>query len=242
MKLEIEIAKDNHKQICFLLFELTAVAAPALQGASYIDFSDWDTGFSALVRQFAPETNKPAKRADEREAHPIVTTPSKPSNSPTVIETAKGIFISYRRDDAAMAAGRLADHLIGHFGSDKVFMDIDTIEPGEDFVDVIEKAVHGCKVLIAVIGKEWLNVTDDNGKRRLDNSNDFVRLDIATALDRGIRVIPILVNGAIMPQTDDLPEPLKKLARRNAQEFIDKRFRDDVKQLVSIIEKVLTAN
>src|SRR5207248_1830841 len=103
------------------------------------------------------------------------------------------VFLSYRRDDAASAAGRLYDRLSAH--SFTVFMDID-IAPGIDFVEEIEKSGGSCNVLIAVIGKHWLTASDEEGKRRLDHPEDFVRIEIGTALKRGIQVIPVLVEGA----------------------------------------------
>jgi formylglycine-generating enzyme required for sulfatase activity len=148
------------------------------------------------------------------------------------------IFISYRRDDSAGYAGRLYDRLSERFGGDQIFMDIDTIEPGLDFVEVIEKAVGSCDALIALIGRQWLTITDAAG-RRLDKPEDPVRLEIATALDRNIRVIPVLVRGATMPRSTDLPDALKKLARRNALEISDTRFHYDVDRLIETLEKVL---
>jgi len=148
------------------------------------------------------------------------------------------IFISYRRDDSAGYAGRLYDRLSERFGQGQIFMDI-TIEPGLDFVEVIEKAVGSCDVLIALIGRQWLTVTDATGRRRLDKPEDFVRLEIATALDRNIRVIPVLVRGATVPPSTDLPNALKKLARRNALEISDTRFHHDVDRLIETLEKVL---
>jgi hypothetical protein len=134
------------------------------------------------------------------------------------------IFISYRRDDSGGWTGWLSDRLHQHFGRDNVFMDIDTIEPGLDFVEVIEQAVGSCDALIALIGNQWLTITDDSGRRRLDNPEDFVRLEIAAALARNIRVIPALVPGARMPRSTDLPYVLQLLARRNAHEISDRRF------------------
>jgi len=100
------------------------------------------------------------------------------------------IFISYRRDDSSSSAGRLYDRLITHFPSNQIFMDVDNLDPGVDFVKAIEESVGSCDVLIAVIGRRWFS--DEEGRRRLDNSEDFVRIEIATALKRGIRVIPVL--------------------------------------------------
>ena len=135
------------------------------------------------------------------------------------------IFISYRRDDSAGHAGRVYDRLSDHFGPDQVFMDVDTIAPGRDFVDAVQKAVGGCDGLVAIIGREWLAISDAAGVRRLEDPEDLVRLEIATALERGIRVIPVLVQGTQMPSNADLPEGLKELARRNAQEAEEEKAR-----------------
>ena len=152
-----------------------------------------------------------------------------------------GIFVCYRRDDSSGHAGRLSDKLVDHFGKDRIFMDIDTIEPGDDFVAVIEDAVGSCEILIAVIGRNWLSGTHEN-PRELDNQNDFVRLEIATALRRDIRVIPILVQRASMPKPQDLPEDLVNLARRNAIELSDLDWQNDVQQLITVIDRILGEN
>lgn len=149
-----------------------------------------------------------------------------------------GIFISYRREDSSGHAGRLFDRLVDHFGKDRIFMDIDTIEPGEDFVTVIEDAVSSCQILIAIIGRHWLSSADDS-TRRLDNPNDFVRLEIAAALNRDIRVIPVLVQGATMPRPQDLPNDVSKLSRRNALELSDLRWQRDVGHLIGAMERLL---
>ena len=149
------------------------------------------------------------------------------------------IFISYRRDDSGGWAGRLYDRLSQYFGRDHVFMDIDTIEPGLDFAEVIEQAVGSCDALVALIGKQWLTITDASGRRRLENPEDFVRLEIATALARNIRVIPALVHGASVPGSSDLPDALKILARRKAYEISDTRFHYDVDRLIEVLDKVL---
>ncbi|MBN2303897.1 MAG: SUMF1/EgtB/PvdO family nonheme iron enzyme, partial [Anaerolineae bacterium] len=147
------------------------------------------------------------------------------------------IFISYRRDDAGGYSLLIFDRLVNHFGRGRVFMDIDTIEPGVDFVDIIEKAVGSCDSLIALIGKQWLDMSDETGERRLDTPEDFVRLEIAAALERNIRVIPVLVRGAKMPSSDELPEPLKPLARRHAVELSDERIHYDLKRLVDVLQR-----
>ena len=148
------------------------------------------------------------------------------------------IFISYRREESAPYAGRLWDRLCEEFGRDQLFMDVDTIQPGENFVEIIEEYVGSCDVLIAVIGRQWLSVTDEGGNRRLENPGDFVRLEIAAALERDVRVIPVLVDGATVPAAKELPEDLSKLSKRNALEVSHTRFRADVDRLVSSIRSL----
>jgi hypothetical protein len=142
------------------------------------------------------------------------------------------IFISYRRDDAADAAGRLADRLRERFGDEGVFIDVETIGPGEDFAERIRRDVGTCDVLIAVIGRGWLTARHPDGRRRLDDADDYVRLEIATALERNIRVVPVLVQRAPMPKASELPADLARLERRNAVEIRETRFRDDVDALI----------
>jgi hypothetical protein len=126
------------------------------------------------------------------------------------------IFISYRRSDDSGAAGRLYDRLEQTFGPQQLFMDVDNIPPGEDFVAVLEAQVASCEVLLALIGRDWLTAADKTGRHRLDNPEDFVRIEIASGLAQGKRVIPVLVNGATMPRANELPEELMPLARRQA--------------------------
>lgn len=150
-----------------------------------------------------------------------------------------GIFISYRRDDSAGYAGRLYDRLSAHFGADQVFMDVEGIELGTDFVTAIEKAVGSCKVLIVVIGDEWLSTADAAGRRRLDDPQDFVRLETRVALDREIRVVPVLVGGALMPRAEELPEELKSLARRQAIEISHKQWEASTRELIRALNTML---
>ncbi len=147
------------------------------------------------------------------------------------------IFICYRREDTAANAGRIADALVERFGRNSVFMDVDTIEPGVDFNDEIDRAIGQCDVLIALIGPRWLESANARG-RRLDDPQDFVRVEIGHALDRNIRVIPTLVGGAEMPEADELPDDLVKLAKRNAVELTDKRFRSDMQALLEPLDRI----
>jgi hypothetical protein len=146
-----------------------------------------------------------------------------------------GIFISYRREDSARWTGRLSEHLREQFGPESIFMDIDTIQPGADFTEALQTAVSSCDVLLAIIGPEWATVTDKSGKPRLEDPTDWVRTEIATALKRKIRVIPVLVGGASVPTTYLLPDDLDALALRQAHELTDKRWSYDVEQLVKTL-------
>jgi TIR domain len=103
---------------------------------------------------------------------------------------AAGIFISYRREDSQHAAGRLVDWLTQSFGRDRIFMDVDTIEPGLDFLDVINAKVAESFVFLVVIGPGWANAAGPDGRRRLDNPDDLVRLEVEAGLKRDIRVMP----------------------------------------------------
>ena len=149
------------------------------------------------------------------------------------------IFISYRIDDSQASAGRLYDRLHSHFASNRIFMDVANLAPGVDFVDAIEKSVSSCDALIAVIGRDWLVSSDEKGRRRLDNPEDFVRIEIAAALKRNVIVIPVLVEDASMPKAVDLPEDLKPLSRRNAFEIRHSRFNDDCERLIAALEQAL---
>ena len=151
------------------------------------------------------------------------------------------VFINYRREDAAPYAGRLYDRLTAHFGEDQVFIDIDQIEPGEDFVEAINRKVATCDIAIVAIGPHWLHASDPSGKRRLDDEEDFVRIEIVAALQREIRIIPVLVGGAQMPGKHDLPEALAPLSRRNAIELSETRFHADVNRLIEAIERAFAA-
>ncbi|MGZ8846536.1 MAG: SUMF1/EgtB/PvdO family nonheme iron enzyme [Pyrinomonadaceae bacterium] len=151
-----------------------------------------------------------------------------------------GIFICYRTEDSSGHAGRLFDNLASRFGKDRIFMDFDKLEGGEDFETAIEQAVGSCEILLAIIGRHWLTVSE-GASRKLENPKDFVRLEIVKALDRNIRVIPVLVQGAAMPKPEDLPDDLVKLTRRHALRLDDgKSWHDDVDELIRTIEKIFS--
>lgn len=144
----------------------------------------------------------------------------------------KDIFVSYRRADSSDITGRIFDRLKARFGKDCLFKDVDSIPLGKDFRKEIAEAVGQCKVLLAVIGVDWLDVTDKPGNRRIDDPNDYVRIEISTALDRKIPVIPILVETASMPKPETLPETLRELVFRNATPVrADPDFHHDLDRL-----------
>lgn len=153
---------------------------------------------------------------------------------------AGGIFISYRRDDSRHAAGRLVDRLAQTFRRDQLFMDVDTIEPGLDFLKVIDDRVAACDVMLAVMGPGWVDARDETGQRRLDNPDDFVRREIEAALARDVRVIPVLVDGASVPRASELPDSLQPLVRRNAVRLTHERFGADAGDLASSLAKVVS--
>jgi hypothetical protein len=126
-----------------------------------------------------------------------------------------GVFISYRRQETAPYARLLHEELTKRLGAHQVFMDVDSIDVGVDFVEAIEQAVDACQILLALVGPRWLTITDAEGQRRLDNPDDIVRLEIEAALARNVRVIPVLVDNTPMPSPQQLPDSLKSLARRN---------------------------
>lgn len=151
------------------------------------------------------------------------------------------IFINYRRQDSEGYVGRLFDHLVQHFDRNDVFIDVDNIPPGTDFVTQLEEAVAMCDVFIAVIGPQWLNITDEQGQRRLDQWDDFVRLEAASALKQNKLVIPVLVGQARMPAPHQLPQDIAPLARRNAVELSHQRFAYDMQKLVDAIRGAISS-
>jgi hypothetical protein len=149
-----------------------------------------------------------------------------------------GIFINYRRDDVRGVAVRLYDHLTTKFSKAEVFMDVDAMKPGMDFVTQLDSSVSQCRVFLAMIGPNWLDAKDHDGRRRLDDSKDFVRVELASALRREIPVIPILIDGAEMPLKERLPDELKPLVRRHALELRHTRFNSDAETIVRALEKM----
>jgi len=152
-----------------------------------------------------------------------------------------GIFLSYRREDAAPYARLLKYQLSERFPTAQVFMDLDSIEAGLDFAEVISEAVDSCTVLVALIGRQWVTLADKEARRRIDDPDDLVRFEVQVALERGVRVIPVLVDGAEPLRRQQLPAELHKLARLNALELSYGRYDYDAGRLIDLIHRVLAA-
>ena len=146
------------------------------------------------------------------------------------------IFLSYRRQDSQSATGRLADSLEAWFGPERVFRDHESIVAGEDFADAIRRAIDGSTVVLVVIGPRWADATDAQGRRRLDAADDFVRLEIECALDAGVPLVPVLVEGAVMPGAHQVPASLAAFTRCQAMELSELRWRYDAQQLCQALQ------
>ena len=152
-------------------------------------------------------------------------------------KNAKRVFISYRRSDNAGVTGRIYDRLIQRFGSDAIFKDIDSIPLGINFRDHLDSSIQECDVVIVVIGDKWMLDDNETGRRRLDDPKDFVRIEIESALQRNIPVIPVLIQNALMPEEESLPPSLRELAARNGITIgHDPHFHVDVDRLIKALE------
>lgn len=160
-------------------------------------------------------------------------------SKPQDLQYSGRVFISYRRQESSHLAGRLADRLADRFGEDQVIVDVDTIDPGVDFVEAIEQAVASCEVMLVLIGSRWLYAADEEGHRRIDDPHDFVRLEIEIALRNRLDMIPVLVDGAQVPRSHDLPSAIQDLARRQAFGLSHENFRHDMVELVSALDDTL---
>lgn len=215
----MEVTSSGNDLFSTLLYITTAVVVLVFVISVIRSFI---RGYRGQTSRQKPARSRPASRRD----------PPVPAAAPP----AQSIFISYRRDDTAGYAGRLYDRLRGSFAKERLFMDIDNIPPGHDFVEVLDNAIASCNVVLVLIGKQWLTITGTDGARRLDDPHDFVRLEIAAALRRNIRVIPVLVRGATMPPESALPPDLRAMARRQAFAITDDDFHHDVDRLIAAIK------
>ncbi len=153
-----------------------------------------------------------------------------------------GIFICYRREETAANARLLYARLSEYFGKNCVFMDVEAITIGTDFTRAVREAVSRCNVILVLIGRDWSTITDSKGKRRIDNPDDWIRVEIETALQRDITVVPVLIDGAVLPQADDLPSSLQPLIQRQALELRHTQFKSDSQRLMKVIDGILWIN
>lgn len=162
-----------------------------------------------------------------------------PVAEPPAQAAVQKVFICYRREETGAHAGRIYDSMVARFGEENVFMDLD-LKPGVDFERHITKVVSGCVALLVVMGPNWATASESDGRRRIENPSDFVRLEVQTGLQRPeVTPIPVLVNGARMPRREDLPPELQPLTRRNAIELSDGRWRYDINRLLATLDELL---
>lgn len=157
-------------------------------------------------------------------------------------ETRGRIFISYRRRDTGGTAGRLYDRLARRFGEEQVFIDVGSIRAGADFRKTIDGAMSSCDVLLALIGTQWVTITDEAGRRRLDHPDDLIVFEIAAAIQRDISIIPVLVDEASMPRRSELPASIVPIVGRNAVALDQRTFNPDVDQLIEDIAGIMEDN
>src|SRR5208283_2883253 len=130
-----------------------------------------------------------------------------------ILQKPGGVFICYRRDDSAGDARNISDKLASRFGSHRIFMDVDSISLGSNFEDVLLSTLHSCSVVLVLIGPHWLMMADGEGHRRLDNSSDYVRIEIRDAMSHELRVVPVLLGRATMPEESQLPSDIRRLSK-----------------------------
>ena len=194
------------------------------------------------LRHLAQATIEDARPASSRadNFHDQVTTDSSSRLSLPRRQSHLGsLFVCYRREDTQDAAGRLYDRLSATYSNARVFMDIDSVPLGIDFVEHVTKQIAGCSAVIVMIGRRWLTVKDRKRRRRLDDPDDLVRAEIRAALQQGIPVIPVIVQNATMPHADDLPEDIRPLVRRNGIQLRAEQWRDGVDRLLRELHGLL---
>ena len=184
--------------------------------------------------------NKSAQREPSGQEIVPGKLPGASTHDRRVAENGGHIFVSYRRSDSADITGRIYDRLVDEFGRPLIFKDVDSIPLGTDFKEYLDRKVSECNVLLAIIGDRWTDASDESGKRRLDDPDDFVRVEIESALARGIPVIPLLVRGAQMPKEESLPPGLRKLIYKNGVQIRpDPDFHRDMDRLISALGRFI---
>ena len=207
--------------------------------------SAFATGVVGMGQQPAIQYSPPLPAARYMPPPVSPQTMHNPGSASPIVQAGPGkdsIFISYRRDDSADVTGRIYDTLTQRFGKEAIFKDIDSIPFGVDFRKHLKEVIGSCGVLIAIIGDHWLTISDQEGQRRLDDPADYVRIEIESALQRDVPVIPLLVKGARMPKEGELPREMKDLAFRNGSMVRnDPDFHPDMDRLIKNLEQQLKA-
>ena len=210
-----------------------------------VDEPTVNTAASHPAPAISPQLGAAATR-DTSESPAVETSkspaPAKAVLSPGSVGRRQKIFLSYRREDSADVAGRIYDRLVQQFGKEQVFKDVDSIPLGVDFRKHLAQMVGSCDILLAVIGNDWQTADRPDGKKRLDDAKDFVRIELETALQRDIPVIPVLVRGAQVPEESELPSTLATLAYRNGMAVrADPDFHRDMDRLIEGVQSHLSS-
>jgi len=227
IKAEAHYARDRGVIVSAMLSQQHVPTT--FRGESCADLTNWNgyaagDGFTHLTRLV--ESRLAAR------PHAARTPGHAPEPSPT-------IFLCYRREDTQDAAGRLHDRLVDAYGPERVFMDIDSVPLGIDFVDHVTEQISRCSAVIVMIGRQWLKLKDKRRRRRLDNDDDLVRIEIAAALKQKVPVIPVLVQDVAMPDPDHLPDNIRSLVRRNGIGLSATRWRTDVERLIKELDRLM---
>jgi len=195
-------------------------------------------GAIALYTLLTMKSSSVALSASAQGETPIVAGRGRTSTPTQHKASGNKIFISYRRDDTADVTGRIYDRLVQHFGGNRVFKDVDSIPIGVDFRKYLRSLVDECDTMLAIVGDDWLILRDSLGRRRLDDPGDFVRIEIEAALERDMRIVPVLVEGVIMPRPEDLSETLRVFAYRNGVAIRqDPDFHRDMDRLIKALDQ-----
>lgn len=223
--------------LCAGVVVLTSDLTLTLVVAAILGFLALRSGRSTSQKSAVQEAASAKPAATPPSPPPQTTTTRTRPPAPTPVKK-NAIFVSYRRDDSAEVVGRMYDRLVQHFGKEAIFKDVDSIPFGVDFRTHLASVISNCGIVLAVIGRDWLDIRDEEGQRRLDDPADFVRIEIESALQRDVPVVPLLVRNARLPKAEQLPEGLTTLAFRNGTSVRnDPDFHTDMDRLIKSIEQ-----
>jgi len=250
-------ARDAMKREAFLPLLIEAVGLPSEFAAfQMVDLSSWNG------ERKAPEFNMVCQAIrrvlDSSRSTRAFDVPGTPTTTSSLAEGVRrgldpnageavqrpakspSLFLCYRRNDTQHAADRLHERLVDTYGSDRVFMDIDSVPLGVNFVSYIEAQLQRCAAVLVLIGPHWTNAVDEEGHRRLDDPADHVRVEIAAALSSGVPVIPLMVQDAAMPRAKDLPENIRELTSQNGMPMPRAYWKESVERLIKRLEPLMS--